>query len=181
MSLCLSVSLSLSFALTHLCRTTQLEDPRLNKYGEQVAQLNAFLRIARVNMRQKESDVVEMEKRLKQLEHEIVHLTKRVEHAKATKASNTGALEAELRLLHREKEDQSRDIEAVRHEMQYDQEGLEILETVGTRLDERVSYGLEVCFCVFIPVLMLGVQFSSWHPYRPTYSLLGRAHNAGRA
>lgn len=131
------------FFVDHNTWSTQLEDPRLNKFPEQVSQLNLFLRRARSNIRDKESQVIDLEARLARAEAELNRYKAQVQSAMRSRSSNLGNLQAEVAIRQQDVNDQRQQLEDLRSEMRFDQEGIQILEDVGTRLDTDAGYGIE--------------------------------------
>ena len=122
--------------------STQLEDPRLNKLPEQVSQLNVFLKTAKSNIRQKEAQISDLERRIKLAELELQRLTDQGKKA-STKGPVRFKLDQDIAAKQQEIADYRQAIAKLRDEAQYDQEGVLILEDVGTRMDVSKGYGLE--------------------------------------
>eukprot|EP00042_Codosiga_hollandica_P035769 m.267911 g.267911 ORF g.267911 m.267911 type:complete len:758 (+) comp54721_c0_seq1:653-2926(+) len=130
------------YFIDHNSWSTQLEDPRTNKYAEQVSELQVFLMHAKSNARQKAAEIFEMENQLLRAEQEIARLSRQV-HTTNPQTPSLSKLRADLAARQRELEAQRKALDRLREELKYDQDGIEILEDVGQRLDENPEYNID--------------------------------------
>lgn len=126
------------YFIDHNTWTTQLEDPRCNHLQEQRSMLTSFLSDARSSIRSQRTRVGHIEAELHQAEMELARLLKLSDSGDDSPELQRDILSARALVKKHEKT-----LAHLSQEMEFDMQGVQILEELGQRMDSQDQYSLD--------------------------------------